>query len=120
MSGFADQLSGDGPSKWSHRAKAFLLVCSHRMWRGGPRSILQISAVAFVLLMLFYFVPLQLDDRYQQMLTWSAPDPSVTGDLRIVVFGSQDLLGSAPDAKHSRQSWPEHLCRQVRIYESDS
>ncbi|KAL6853275.1 hypothetical protein J3F83DRAFT_510637 [Trichoderma novae-zelandiae] len=114
MSGFAqDHLSGDGPSKWSHRAKAFLLVCSHRMWRGGPRSILQITAVAFVLLMLFYFVPLQLDDRYQQILTWSAPDPSATGDLRIVVFGSQDLLGSAPDAKHTRLSWPEHLCRQL-------
>jgi hypothetical protein len=83
------------------------------MWRGGPRSILQISAVAFVLLMLFFFVPLQLDDRYQQILSWSAPESS-SSDLRIVVFGSQDLLGSAPDAQHTQTSWPEHLCKQVR------
>lgn len=118
MSGFIKpmeyQLPSDGSSKWSQRAKAFLVVCSHRMWRGGPRSILQITAVAFVLLMLFFFVPLQFDDHYQQILNWSAPDSAASSDLRIVVFGSQDLLGSAPDAEHTQTSWPEHLCKQVR------
>ncbi|GFP60545.1 hypothetical protein ACSS6W_006819 [Trichoderma asperelloides] len=117
MSGFIKpleyQLPSDGSSKWSQRAKAFLVVCSHRMWRGGPRSILQITAVAFVLLMLFFFVPLQFDDHYQQILNWSAPDSAASSDLRIVVFGSQDLLGSAPDAEHTQTSWPEHLCKQL-------
>lgn len=115
MSGFAkEQLPSDGSSNWSLHAKAFLVVCSHRMWRGGPRSILQIAAAAFGLLMLFYFVTLQLDDRYQQILSWSTPESGGSGDLRIVVFGSQDLMGSAPDAKHTHTSWPEHLCKQVR------
>ncbi|UKZ73411.1 hypothetical protein TrVFT333_001058 [Trichoderma virens FT-333] len=112
-----DQLPSDGSSEWSLRAKAFLVVCSHRMWRGGPRSILQITATAFVLLMLFYFVPLQLDDRYQHILNWSAPESATSGgDLRIVVFGSQDLMGSAPDAKHTYTSWPEHLCKQLKCH----
>ncbi|KAM6482203.1 hypothetical protein HDV62DRAFT_62389 [Trichoderma sp. SZMC 28011] len=117
MSGFAkEQLPSDGSSNWSLHAKAFLVVCSHRMWRGGPRSILQIAAAAFGLLMLFYFVTLQLDDRYQQILSWSTPESGGSGDLRIVVFGSQDLMGSAPDAKHTHTSWPEHLCKQLKCH----
>ncbi|KAL7944588.1 hypothetical protein V8C42DRAFT_325262 [Trichoderma barbatum] len=117
MSVFAkEQLPSDGPLTWSLRAKAFLVVCSHRMWRGGPRSILQITAVAFVLLMLFFFVHLQLDDRYQQILNWSTPESGASGGLRIVVFGSQDLMGSAPDAKHTQTSWPDHLCKQLNCH----
>lgn len=122
MSGFLKlseyQLPSDGSSQWGQQAKAFLLVCSHRMWRGGPRSILQITAVAFALLMLFFFVPLQFDDQYQQILNWSAPESAASSDLRIVVFGSQDLLGSAPDSEHTQTSWPEHLCKQVRALSS--
>ncbi|KAL7929156.1 hypothetical protein V8C35DRAFT_316413 [Trichoderma chlorosporum] len=118
MSVFAkEQLLSDGSATWSLRVKAFVVVCSHRMWRGGPRSILQITAAVFVLLMLLLFVPLQLDDRYQQILNWSAaPEPTPAGDLRIVVFGSQDLMGSAPDAKHTQKSWPEHLCTELKCH----
>ncbi|KAH6604937.1 hypothetical protein Trco_006644 [Trichoderma cornu-damae] len=117
MSAFAKpsehQLPGDGPSKWSLQAKALLVVCWHRLWRGGPRSVLHLTAAAFVVLILFHLVPLQHDDRYQQILSWSAPESAASSDLRIVVFGSQDLLGSAPDAKHTHTSWPEYLCKQL-------
>ncbi|KAK5997332.1 hypothetical protein PT974_02687 [Cladobotryum mycophilum] len=104
----------DGSSKWGSWAKAVLVVCSHRMWRGGPRSLLQISAVTLSLLILFYLVPSLLGDDYQTLLSWSNGQPPSSNDLRIVVFGSQDLLGSARDNVHSRATWPEHLCKELK------
>lgn len=59
-----------------------------------------------------------LGGDYQKLVPWpNRPHSAITKateDVRIVVFGSQDVMGSAlPDAKSSRKSWTSQLCKQV-------
>lgn len=91
------------------------MLFSNRIWRGGPRIGLQIFACALSFMLLYHMVPLSLEGKYQSLFSWSNDVPGITGDLRIVVFGSQDMMGSAIDAQRSKLTWPEHLCSQVRL-----
>ncbi|KOS22349.1 hypothetical protein ESCO_002127 [Escovopsis weberi] len=103
----------DWPPKRSW-AQGVLVVCSHRMRLSGPRSLRQMGILLLGPLIIVIFL-LSSGRTRQTVLKWS-PDEKLAGPegLRIVVFGSQDTLGSAHDATHSRTTWPEHLCQMLK------
>lgn len=80
---------------------------------GGPRLALTALAVAGFLLFFFTFLTTRMELGYDNILTWTTSDKVELGDIRIVVFGSQDVLGSGADAGHARAAWPEQLCLEV-------
>lgn len=95
-----------------------LVFCSTRAWRGGFRVLLQISAVLLTIFILFGLLPERMGVSsnlisYKDMLSWKA-EPEQQSNLRIVVFGSPDVAGSAADQDHVRTTWTEELCKQVR------
>lgn len=95
-----------------------LVFCSTRAWRGGFRVLLQISAVLLTIFILFGLLPERMGGSsnligYKDMLSWKA-EHEQQSNLRIVVFGSPDVAGSAADQVHVRTTWTEELCKQVR------
>lgn len=98
-----------------------ILFCSARAWRGNLRMILQASAILFTVFIIFGLMPSHLDGSaltgYKDVLSWSSK-PQSRANLRIVVFGSPDVTGSAVDPAKKRTTWTEQLCHQVRIQSS--
>lgn len=105
-------LHDDSP-QWRIQLKALLVFFTSRIWRGGPRLMLQIAACVFTILLLFQMAPSGFGDDYYSILSWSRHQSQDSGHLRIVVFGSQDLVGSAVDSKKARSTWTEQFCKEV-------
>lgn len=97
--------------------RTVLLFCSNRVWRGGPRLLAQILGLILAILVIFRLLPEYLGGSFQRgynnIFTWSSVEPDRPVDLRIVVFGSPDLAGSAVDNTEKRTTWTEQLCREV-------
>ncbi|KAI5456302.1 hypothetical protein BGZ63DRAFT_367257 [Mariannaea sp. PMI_226] len=93
-----------------------ILFCSARAWRGNVRILLQASAILFTFFIIFGLMPEHLDGTslsgYKDVLTWS-DKPRPQANLRIVVFGSPDVAGSAVDPAKQRTTWTEELCNQM-------
>ncbi|PNY25051.1 Uncharacterized protein TCAP_05009 [Tolypocladium capitatum] len=103
----------DGSSPCSLRLKALLIFFTQRIWRGGPRFLLQMTACLFAMMFLASLVPPRFSDGYRDFLTWTGAKTPQEGALRIVVFGSQDLVGSSADSAGARTTWTEQLCREL-------
>lgn len=101
-------------SPWPQGAKALALTLYHRVRRGGVGLLLRVLGVSLGFLLFYQLVPAHVPDRYRNVLSWSTPETVKGGGLRIVTFGSQDLMGSAIDTASNRLTWPEQLCQQVR------
>lgn len=110
------QSLNDRSASLPQRVKAVGHVFFHRIRRGGLGLLLRVSALVFGLFILIHLVPPHLSDRYRNVLSWSSKEPTKGADLRIVVFGSQDLVGSSIDTKSDRATWPEKLCAEVSQY----
>ncbi|KND94220.1 hypothetical protein TOPH_01338 [Tolypocladium ophioglossoides CBS 100239] len=104
----------DEPSPWSLRLKALLVFFTHRVWRGGPRFLLQITACLLAILLLAGLAPSRFGDGYRDILSWTSAKTPQEGALRIVVFGSQDLVGSSADSAGARTTWTEQLCGELK------
>ncbi|RDA92263.1 hypothetical protein CP533_5752 [Ophiocordyceps camponoti-saundersi (nom. inval.)] len=82
--------------------KALLAFATQRIMRGGPLSLVLFAAMLLVVPALVHLSPAS----WRPSWNWSRE----AGDnLRIVVFGSQDLLGSAS----GRPTWTERLCIEL-------
>ena len=103
---------------WGQRLKALVVICTTRLWRGGPRFLLQVTACVLTLCLLFGVMPSRLSGGYETILQWTHPMPGEAVDLRVVAFGSQDLAGSAMPAKtkSDRVPWTKVLCKRVSFY----
>lgn len=91
-----------------------VIFCSTRVWRGGFRLLLQASALFFAVFVLFGLLPARISGGsfHNGFLSWGS-EPLPEANLRIVVFGSPDIMGSATDASRSRRTWTEELCEEV-------
>lgn len=106
------QSLNDQSASLPQRLKAFGHVFSHRIRRGGLGLLLRVLGLVFGLFVLLHLAPSHLGD-YRNVLRWSSKEPAKAADLRIVVFGSQDLVGSSIDTSSDRVTWPERLCKEV-------
>ena len=112
----------DGNASWLQTVKALPFALINRVRRGGLGLILKIAAVFFSLIFLYsLFTPTGQEYRKAfNKYTWHRKKIAASDSrhLRIVVFGSQDVFGSAtdaiPDRFDERVSWPEQLCEEVR------
>ncbi len=99
--------------------RASLRFVSQRILRTTPRFLAQVVIFFVFIYFLATFAPTSLfGNGYEKLLAWSGRlDPSITKsteDVRVVVFGSQDVLGSAvSDPDSSRTSWTLQLCKEV-------
>ncbi len=100
--------------------RASLRFVSQRILRTTPRFLVQVAVFLVFVYVLATFAPASiLGSGYGTLLPWSGRiDASMTKsteDVRVVVFGSQDVLGSAvSDPDSSRTSWTLQLCKEVR------
>ncbi|KAF5027189.1 hypothetical protein F66182_677 [Fusarium sp. NRRL 66182] len=97
--------------------KDLVVFCSSRVWRGAPKLMLQIFAIFFASFLIFGVLPDrlsggQLASGYGGLFSWGKHEPEPESKLRIVVFGSPDVVGSVKDPK--RRSWTEELCDQLQ------
>ncbi|KJZ72014.1 hypothetical protein HIM_08575 [Hirsutella minnesotensis 3608] len=103
----------DGQSCQGRYSKTHLIFYSHRIRRSGPRVLLQIAALTFAALLLLPLLP-----RTPWLVTsitgWCGKASRNAGNLRIVTFGSQDMLGSAERAQG--KTWTEQLCKELNCY----
>ena len=76
------------------------------------RLILQVAGT-FVFIGLLLRLHSYLDEDYYEMFSWSNPDALPEANLRIIVFGTQDMVGSAVDSKGGRDTWPQLLCHEL-------
>ena len=84
-----------------------------RARRGGMRLLAQLIAGISVLFVLFHLASGPLSDRYDDLflrLPHRKPD---SDSLRIVVFGSQDIMGSAARGTAANGTWTSKLCEKV-------
>ncbi|RCI14173.1 hypothetical protein L249_6070 [Ophiocordyceps polyrhachis-furcata BCC 54312] len=82
--------------------KALLAFATQRIMRGGARSLVLFAAMLLVVPALMRLSPTSWHPSWNRS--------QATGDsLRIVVFGSQDLLGSAS----GRPTWTKQLCIEL-------
>lgn len=96
-----------------HLKSAFVSL-GHSAWRGGVRLLLLTAALVVTILLLLHMMSSRLSAGYQRVVTWSGAFESVdTSGIRIVVFGSQDVLGSAVDVAKGRSTWIDQLCSEV-------
>ncbi|KAF4455832.1 hypothetical protein F53441_1913 [Fusarium austroafricanum] len=97
--------------------KNLFVFCSTRVWRGAPKLILQIAAIFFTSFLLFGVLPDrlsggQLGNGYSGIFPWGSHEPEPDRDLRIVVFGSPDVVGNVQDLK--RKTWTQELCDELQ------
>ncbi|OAA53695.1 hypothetical protein ISF_08634 [Cordyceps fumosorosea ARSEF 2679] len=97
---------------------ASLRFVSHRLLRTTPRLTAQIAICFIFVYFLATFTPTSLFwEGYENILPWGSFNPSITkstDDVRVVVFGSQDVFGSAvPASDSSRSSWTLQLCKEM-------
>lgn len=113
-------LLGGAPrsTTWGQRLKALAVLCTTKLWRGGPRLVLQVTACVLTLCLLFGVMPSRLSGGYETILQWTHPMAGEAVDLRVVAFGSQDLAGSAMPAKtkSDRVPWTKVLCKRVSLH----
>jgi len=103
-------------SSLPERTKALAAALLHRLRRGGVSLLLRVAAVVFAIFFLIHLMPPDISDRYHNVLSWSSADSAVkAADLRMVVFGSQDLLGSSSpnDTTAHGTTWAEKLCKEL-------
>ncbi|KAH8712457.1 hypothetical protein HC256_005651 [Beauveria bassiana] len=105
-------------SPGSGQLSASLRFVSHRILRTTPRLIAQIAICFVVTYSLATFAPAWFFEGYENPLLWHRRiDSSITKsteDVRVVVFGSQDVMGSAvPSSDSSRSSWTLQLCKEL-------
>ncbi|KAF4971508.1 hypothetical protein FSARC_1668 [Fusarium sarcochroum] len=98
--------------------KNVFIFCSSRVWRGAPKMILQIVAIFFTSFLIFGVLPDRLSGGrltggYGGIFSWGGHEPEPESNLRIVVFGSPDVVGNAQDASSGRKSWTEELCDEL-------
>ncbi|KAF4342562.1 hypothetical protein FBEOM_3480 [Fusarium beomiforme] len=96
--------------------KNLFIFCSTRVWRGAPKLILQIVTIFFTSFLIFGVLPNrlsggQLRNGYTGLFSWGRHEPEPESDLRIVVFGSPDVVGNVLDPKS--KTWTEELCDQL-------
>ncbi|PHH66207.1 hypothetical protein CDD80_961 [Ophiocordyceps camponoti-rufipedis] len=84
--------------------KALLAFVTQRIRRGGARPLVLFALLFLVVPALVGLTPAS----WHRPWTWTL---ATSDNLRIVVFGSEDLLGSAS----GRPTWTERLCNE-RIY----
>ncbi|OAR01117.1 hypothetical protein LLEC1_06664 [Akanthomyces lecanii] len=98
--------------------RASLRFVSQRILRTTPRFIAQVVVFFVFIYFVATFAPTSFSNGYEKLLVWSGRiHPSMTKsteDVRVVVFGSQDVLGSAvSDPDSSRTSWTLQLCKKL-------
>ncbi|KAM4059275.1 hypothetical protein HRG_007866 [Hirsutella rhossiliensis] len=92
--------------------KAHLVFFTQRIRRGGLRLFFQTAVFVLVVLLL---LP-RTSWRYRSLLNWSSAKSQDAGRLRVVVFGSQDLLGSSPGVRGQGATWTEQLCKELNCH----
>lgn len=99
---------------WFQRIRAIPIIFASKLWRGGPRFLLQLTASVLTILLLAGLFPQHIQHNYDKIISWTRPLPDEAANLRIVVFGSQDLSGSGITAESkTRKPWTEALCELV-------
>jgi hypothetical protein len=48
------------------------------------------------------------------MFPWGSYEPEPDRNMRMVVFGSPDIVGNVHDSYSKRKAWTEELCDEVR------
>ncbi|RBQ79239.1 hypothetical protein FVER14953_11412 [Fusarium verticillioides] len=96
--------------------KNLVIFCSTRVWRGAPKLILQIAALFFTTFLIFGVLPNrlsggQLRNGSTGLFSWGRHEPEPESNLRIVVFGSPDVMGNVKDPR--RKTWTEELCDEL-------
>lgn len=136
----------NGPSYYQHKLLrrsagqqekfgfgSFLAFFSAKVFRGGPKALLQLTACSVALLLLMkLLLSHRLTDVSYSGWSWRngkdddaaqnsglEDDESVPGGLRIVVFGDRDVatparLQGRGSENVEGQSWTELLCEEVR------
>lgn len=99
---------------WRRRIQALPIVIFHRVRRGGLSLLLKVLAVVVLVVILIGLIPSPLN-KHRNPLGWGEkPQPALLGDeLRIVVFGSQDVAASAMDSRPGGATWSDVLCKEV-------
>lgn len=106
-------LESQDSSSLTERIKTIVLAVYHRVRRGGLGLLFKVTGILFVLAVCYQLVPGDVSKRYHNFSNFTPPEETKPGGLRIVAFGSQDLMGSAPDAASDRLTWPQKLCQEV-------
>jgi hypothetical protein len=108
-----DWLESQDPSSWTQHIKAIVLTLFHRIRRGGLGLLLKVTAAVITLGVFYQLVPQDISQRYRHGTSWGPTEDTKGPGLRIVAFGSQDLMGSATDSVSDRLTWPQRLCDEV-------
>lgn len=95
------------------RPGELLVFISGHARRGGLRLLLQLCAGLCFIFLLLHIAPSRIVDGYGNIMSWYGSKQEDAGNLRIVVFGSQDVAGSAVQGDNQRGTWTQHLCVQV-------
>ncbi|KAG5659428.1 hypothetical protein KAF25_000630 [Fusarium avenaceum] len=98
--------------------KNVVVFCSARVWRGAPKIILQIAAIFFTSFLIFGVLPDRLSGGrlgigHVGIFPWGKPQTEPESNLRIVVFGSPDIVGNVRDPTSKRKTWTEELCVEL-------
>ncbi|KAM0284903.1 hypothetical protein ACHAO9_008975 [Fusarium lateritium] len=98
--------------------KNVVVFCSARVWRGAPKLILQIAVIFFTSFLIFGVLPDrlsggQLGIGHVGIFPWGKPGAEPESNLRIVVFGSPDVVGNVRDPSSKRKTWTEELCVEL-------
>ncbi|RGP68178.1 hypothetical protein FLONG3_8253 [Fusarium longipes] len=98
--------------------KNVFIFCSSRIWRGVPKLLLQIVAIFFTSFLVFGILPDRLSGGrlgygYRGIFPWGSYEPEPDRNLRVVVFGSPDVVGNVYDPSSKRKAWTEELCDEL-------
>ena len=108
-----DWLESQDSSSWAQRIKSIVLTLFYRIRRGGLGLLLKATGVVITLAVFYQLVPQDISQRYRHVTSWAPAEETKGPGLRIVAFGSQDLMGSATDSVSDRLTWPQRLCDEV-------
>ncbi|KAM0549119.1 hypothetical protein ACHAPJ_009574 [Fusarium lateritium] len=102
--------------------KNLFIFCSSRVWRGAPKLILQVAAIFLTSFLIFGVLPDRLSGGrltggYGGIFSWGHHEPEPEPNLRIVVFGSPDIMGNVQDTSSERKTWTEELCDELNCTE---
>lgn len=98
-----------------------LCLLLRRRLRCSPRVFVQVAICCVFIYYFLLFAPKSLPHgKYERLLAWKGHmNPSITRpteDVRVIVFGSQDVMGSAvSDTDSTRTSWTLQLCKLVSL-----
>ncbi|KAF4125920.1 hypothetical protein GMORB2_1166 [Geosmithia morbida] len=90
-------------------------VVVRRARRGGLSLLLKILATVVSVIILIRLIPSPLNGRKSPVPGWFKKKPVARGDdLRIVVFGSQDVAASSLDSRPGGSTWTHTLCKELK------